>query len=97
MEEKKENNYKKFIIIITLVSIIIVIFSLSVTFYTVMKSKQCLSNPLIYGSNNLEKVSGSEIICSCSFLNGKYKQIYFDSKSIREFNISTGLSNISKS
>lgn len=59
---------------------LIVLLTTSIYFIKVVKNEktQCINNPFIYALKKGQEASSSKLMCSCSFLNGKYLPFQFN-------------------
>lgn len=68
-------------LIILAISILII----SISYYIYSKGNTCVSDPFVYGANELKEKSGDDFICSCvPPMNSIYGKFYFDSKGVYE-------------
>jgi len=72
MDKDKFNEIALIVISITLVvTIMIFVFAFK-------DGNNCVSNPFIYGAEKVSKDPQGDLLCSCGFLDPKYKPFFFD-------------------
>lgn len=72
-------NYKKWLV----VSIIfLLILAIAFILLSTKDGQRCMSNPFIYGADQVSSKESGEIYCSCNFLNPRYAPFYFNNHNL---------------